>query len=323
MIITKILDGINNLDEAIKISNDCLIAGDPIAFPTETVYGIGAMIFNENSIKKVFDIKNRNIGNPLSAHISSLDDVSYLCDDISTDFWNIAEKFLPGPLSIILKRNNSVSDIVTGNIQSLNIRMPDNIVFQELSKSIGQPIAATSANLSGRPSPNSAAAVYEDLNGRIKYILDGGKCKYSIESTVISMVGNETILIRPGVIDQTEIEKVLGKKILSSDKNLVRVNSSNQSAVQNINYKIYWTDSIDEIKSYLSSESKQILLLISQENIEKIDHKYKIILRAESLFESMRYAEKNNFDEVIVLFDNFVKNLEIIKHRLKFAVKLK
>jgi len=192
-----------------------------------------------------------------------------------------------------------------------------------VAKSLGQPIAAASANLSGRPSPNSASAVYEDLNGRIKYILDGGKCRYSIESTVISMVGNETILIRPGVIDQTEIEKVLGKKILSSDKNLVRVNSSNQSAVHNINYKIYWTDSIDEIKSYLGEKNKQILLLISQKNIEKIDHNHKIILRAESLFESMRYAEKNNFDEVIVLFDNFVNNLEIIKHRLKFAVKLK
>lgn len=323
MIITKILDGINNLYEAIRISSDFLMAGNPIVFPTETVYGIGAMIYNENSIRKVFDIKDRPIGNPLSAHISSLDDVSYLCKDIPDDFWKIADKFLPGPISIVLNRQKTISDIVTGQIETLNIRMPDNIVFNLLSKNVGQPIAATSANLSGRPSPNTALAVFDDLNGRIEYILDGGKCKYSIESTVLSLLNDEPVLIRPGVIEQKEIEKVLGRKILSNDKNIVRVEQSNQSAINKLKFKIYVSDSLNEINQYLEINEKQVLILVSKENFEYIKNPYRIYLNADTLFESMRYAEKNNFDEVIILFDNFVNNLELIKHRLKFAEKLR
>lgn len=323
MIITKILDGINDLDEVIKISSEDLIAGNPIAFPTETVYGIGSLIFNENSIKKVFEIKNRNIGNPLSAHISSLDDVPHLCDGIPDDFWKIADKFLPGPISIVLNRKITVSDIVTGNIPSLNIRMPDHLVFKELSKAVGQPIAATSANLSGKPSPNTATAVFDDLKGRINYILDGGKCKYSIESTILSLIGDEPILIRPGVIEQKDIEKVLAKKILSYDKNIVKIDNSNQSAVRNSKNNIYISESIFEINEYLKTNNNNILVLVSKENFNQINNNYKINLSVETLFENIRYAEKNNFDEVIILFDNFVNNLELIKHRLKFAKKLK
>lgn len=322
MIITKILDGINNLNSAIQLSSESLMAGEPIAFPTETVYGVGALIFNENSIKKVFDIKNRNIGNPLSAHISSLSDIEYLCKDIPDDFWKIADKFLPGPISVVLNRSDVISDLVTGNIQSLNIRMPDHKVFQELSKAVAKPIAGTSANLSGRPSPNNAHSVLDDLGGRLEYILDGGKCRYSIESTVISMI-EEPVLIRPGVIEQREIEKVLGRKILSLDKNLVRLASSNQSSVSNLKYKLYWSESSEEVSEYLKQNKNLTLLMLSKENFNKIEHQYKIILNIESIFESMRYAEKNNFDEVIILFDNFVNNIELIKHRIKFAEKLK
>lgn len=323
MIITKILDGINKIDEAIRISSDSLIAGSPIVFPTETVYGVGSLIFNENSIRKVFEVKNRNIGNPLSAHISSFDDVQHLCSNIPEDFWKLADKFLPGPISIVLNRNNTVSDLVTGNIQSLNIRMPDHELFKLLSKAVGQPIAGTSANLSGRPSANSALVAYDDLNGKVEYILDGGKCKYSIESTVLSMIGEDPILVRPGVIDQRDIEKVLGKKIISSDKNLVKVNNSNQSAIINTNYKIFISESIDELNDYIIQNTKKILILLSKENYPNVLHDYKINLSADTLFESLRYAEKNNFDEIIILFDNFVNNLELIKHRLKFAEKLK
>ncbi|HRP02333.1 MAG TPA: L-threonylcarbamoyladenylate synthase [Candidatus Kapabacteria bacterium] len=324
MIITKILDGINNISETIALTTECLNNGKPVAFPTETVYGIGAKIYDENALYKVFQIKKRNIGNPLSAHIASLDDVNYLCNDIPNDFWKIADKLLPGPISIIMPKKPTISELVTGKLESINIRMPDNQIFIELAKSVGQPIAATSANLSGRPSPNTALSVFDDLSGRVDYIIDGGRCKYSIESTVLSMIGEEPILIRPGVIPQQAIEIILGKKILSNDNSIVKVNNSTQSAISNFKCKISYSLSTNDVEKYiLKNIEKNILLLVGEYNINAINHNAKILLNQETLFESIRYAEKNKFDEVIVIFDNFVNGIELIKHRLKFAQELK
>ncbi len=324
MIKTEILDGLKDLEQAIQIAGDSLLNNEPLVFPTETVYGVGALIYNENAIRKVFEIKERNYGNPLSAHISTIEDVNYLCDNIPELFWKIAEKFLPGPISIILEKNESVPDIVTGGLKSINIRMPDNFIFSQLSKYVNQPIAATSANLSGRPSPNTAITVFDDLNNRVKYIIDGGRCKYAIESTIISLIGSEPVLIRPGVIEQTSIEAVLNMKLVSNNRNLVKIGSSYQSSINRLSFEVYICESIEIIKEYLNNEKSKnkVLLLLSYDKINMIDHNYKIILSVENLFESIRYAEKNNFDTIIILFDEFVKNIDLIKHRLKFAKKL-
>lgn len=324
MIFTKILDGINNLTQTIETATKSLKSHEPIAFPTETVYGIGALFFDEDSIKKIFYLKERSLNNPLSAHIGNLDDIKILCDDIPDELYILADNFLPGPLSIIMKKSKYVQDYITGKRDTINIRMPKNSIFEQLIKTLGQPLAATSANKSGYPSANNAHSVYEDFKDKINYIIDGGVCQYSIESTIISLVENEPILIRPGVITQNEIEKVLNRKIKSQSKNISIYNpASIYSTINNSSVLIKTTHSIEKLEMYLKSNySKKILLLLSEKEIDKIEHKEKIRLSSSTFFETIRYSEKNNFDEIIVLFDNFVNNIDVIKHRLRNSEEL-
>ena len=164
MIITKILDVKKNKELSIDLAIESINRGFPVAFPTETVYGLGAPIFNIDTIRKIFEIKQRDLGNPLTAHISNLNDVDFLCKDIPDDFYKLSEKFLPGPLAIILHKKNEINNIISGNQSTLSIRFPANSFFLEFANIIGQPFAATSANLSGRPSPNCAEVVLDDLN---------------------------------------------------------------------------------------------------------------------------------------------------------------
>jgi len=322
MIITKILDVKKNKELSIDLAIESINRGFPVAFPTETVYGLGAPIFNIDTIRKIFEIKQRDLGNPLTAHISNLNDVDFLCKDIPDDFYKLSEKFLPGPLAIILHKKNEINNIISGNQSTLSIRFPANSFFLEFANIIGQPFAATSANLSGRPSPNCAEVVLDDLNGKIEYILDTGKCDYSIESTVISLVGENPILVRPGVISKDDIEKVIGKK-LDIEVNSITLYNSNFSAIRNSCCKVINSEIVQDVNLYISfSTSKRILVLAPESLIDTIESNYKIILNIGTLFDSLRYAEKNYFDEVIVLFDKFVKDYEILNHRLKYSQKL-
>ncbi len=325
MINTIILDGKLNLNFAIEKSIQSLLNGYPIAFPTETVYGLGAPIFFENGIHKIYEIKQRNIKNPLSAHIGNLLDVEHICSYIPDKFYKLAEKFLPGPLAIVLKKKKNIINSLSEDTDTIGIRYPDNDIFLELVKKLGQPILATSANLSGRPSPNNPLSVYEDLNGKIEIIIDGGVCRYSIESTVLSLVTDKPLLIRPGVIEQREIEELLGEKVYSLNQSIIMPNQEIYGTkVKSMPYKTFITEDIEKLKDFLETNNEnKILLFISEESFTNIDWKYKLILKTETFFENLRYAEHNNFEIVIFLFDNFVKKQELIKHRLRNSETIK
>lgn len=319
MINTIILDGKLNREFALEKSIESLLSGNPIAFPTETVYGLGTPIFYENGIHKIYEIKQRNIKNPLSAHIGNLSDVEHICSYIPDKFYKLAEKFLPGPLAIVLKKKKNIINSLSEDTDSIGIRYPDNDIFLSLVRKLGQPILATSANLSGRPSPNNAISVYEDLNGKIEIILDGGHCKYSIESTVLSLATDKPLLIRPGVIEQREIEELLGEKVYSLNQSIIMPNQEYYGTkIKSMPYRTFITEDIEKLKNFLVTNNKnRILLFLSEESFTKIDWEYKLILKTETFFENLRYAEKNNFENVIFLFDKFVKNIELIKHRLR------
>ncbi len=198
---------------------ELLKRGEVVAFPTETVYGLGARIFCEEAVKKIFSIKGRPADNPLIAHIGSLDDVSRLAVDIPEAFYVLADAFWPGPLTIVLKKHSDVPALVSAGHPTIAIRMPAHPLALRLIQAAGEPLVAPSANLSGRPSPTQSSDVKEDLTDRIHFILDGGESSIGIESTVISLIGPVPILLRPGAVSQAELESVLNQPVrLASEK---------------------------------------------------------------------------------------------------------
>ena len=183
-------------------------AGEIVAFPTETVYGLGANAFNVEACKKIYLAKERPADKPLTLHVANFEMIEQIAE-ISTATEKLIENFLPGPLTIILPKKNIVPDFVTCNSKSVGIRFPKNEVAQELIKIAGVPIAAPSANISGKNPPVTAQEVFENLNGRIEIILEGGKCAVGISSTIIDISTGELKILRRGIISAEQILETL------------------------------------------------------------------------------------------------------------------
>lgn len=196
--------------EKIKYAAEIIRKGGLVAFPTETVYGLGADAFNEKAVKKIFKVKGRPPDNPLIVHIADIDDIKVLAKYVPLMAIKLAKNFWPGPLTIVLKKNKNVSDIVTAGSDSVAVRIPDNLIALSLIRESKVPLVAPSANKSGRPSPTSARDVSEDLGGLIDLILDGGRTKIGIESTVIDMTTDIPTILRPGGVTVEDISKIIG-----------------------------------------------------------------------------------------------------------------
>ena len=182
--------------------------GELSAFPTETVYGLGANAYDENAVKKIFKAKGRPADNPLIVHISSKKDIALLATEIPVVAKKIIKKFFPGPITIILKKNEIISDLVTSGLDTIAIRMPSSKIALRFIKVCGVPIAAPSANLSGSPSPTSFIHVLVDFKGKIPCVLIGPKAKYGLESTVVDCTGKVPAVLRPGVITLEQLKKI-------------------------------------------------------------------------------------------------------------------
>lgn len=208
------VDPLNPDPSTIRKAADILRSGGLVAFPTETVYGLGALVFNEQAARKVYIVKNRPFDNPLIIHISSLEMLDTVATNIPEKALRLAEKFWPGPLTLILPRNKSVPKVVSGGLDTVAVRMPAHPVALALIKEAGEPVAAPSANLAGKPSPTTAEHVIQDLYGKIDAIIDAGETLYGVESTIINILSNPPVLLRPGAIPVEEIERVLGEKVL-------------------------------------------------------------------------------------------------------------
>jgi L-threonylcarbamoyladenylate synthase len=211
------VDPLNPDQDVIRQVASILRSGGLVAFPTETVYGLGAAVFNEQAVRRVYIVKQRPFDNPLIIHISSLEMLYLVAEDISEREVKLIEKFWPGPLTLILPRNPRVPRVVSGGLDTVAVRMPAHPVALALIRELGEPIAAPSANLAGRPSPTSAEHVIQDLYGKIDAIVDGGVTLYGIESTIINARTNPPILLRPGAYPVEEIERVLGEKVAVPD----------------------------------------------------------------------------------------------------------
>lgn len=195
----------------ILAATEVLRRGGLVAFPTETVYGLGADALNAEAVKQIFVAKGRPLDNPIIVHIACEADLNMLTYNITKESTRLIEAFWPGPLTLIFKKSPSVPDIVTGGQDTIAVRMPQNKIALALIRALGHPIAAPSANLSGRPSGTTAGHVLRDLAGKIDMIIDGGPVKVGVESTVLDLSQDPPVILRPGAITQEHLAPFLGK----------------------------------------------------------------------------------------------------------------
>lgn len=208
---TKIFKISSPDDSQVKAVGEILRSGALAAIPTETVYGLAGNALDGECAKKIFEAKGRPSDNPLIVHISKVQDWNELVTEIPEKAKALADAFWPGPLTIILKKSSRVPDEVSGKLDTVAVRMPSDKIARAIIDAAGVPLAAPSANLSGKPSPTTAEHVIEDMTGRIAAIVDSGKCDVGVESTVISLAVDPPRLLRPGGITPEMLTSVIGE----------------------------------------------------------------------------------------------------------------
>lgn len=200
----------NNIDiSRVKKAARVIKGGGLVAFPTETVYGLGADALNDKAVAKIFEAKKRPLGDPLIVHISKKEDLFKLAKEISNTAMELIGKFWPGPLTVVLKKSDIVPYIVTAGLDTVAIRMPANQIALTLIKEAQTPISAPSANLFGRPSPTTSQHVLDDLEGKVDLIIDGGKTDIGLESTVLDLTQDVPSVLRPGGVSMEKLQGVI------------------------------------------------------------------------------------------------------------------
>lgn len=211
--------------------------GGLVAFPTETVYGLGADAKNPKAAKKIYAAKGRPSDNPLIVHIAEFEDLLQIADEVPSQAKVLAEKFWPGPLTMILKKNQNIPYETTGGLDTVAVRMPNHPVALSLIRESGCLIAAPSANASGRPSPTLAGHVKEDLEGKIPLILDGGEVGIGIESTILDLTEEIPMILRPGYITEKMLESVIGT--VRTDPGILNRDSKTRPKAPGMKYRHY------------------------------------------------------------------------------------
>ena len=271
-----------NSEADIRKAADMLREGKLVAFPTETVYGLGASVFNPDALKSVFRAKGRPIDNPLIAHVCSIEEFELLAEEIPEDAKLLAQAFFPGPLTIVLPAKKEIPREATGGLDTIAIRMPNHPIALQLLKLSG-PLCAPSANLSGKPSPTNAYHVLEDLDGKIDAVLDGGQCTVGIESTVIKLYP-DPIILRPGMISAEQIEAVLKKKVGFVQKGETNIQSPGMK------YRHY-------------SPKAQLHLCSTHEEFESLERKYphamKLSLHVSTQFGDIFPLKENTYYDIL------------------------
>ncbi|WP_297469326.1 L-threonylcarbamoyladenylate synthase [Thermococcus sp.] len=207
---TVVINMRDGLDERkIKVAGRFILEGKLVAFPTETVYGLGADALNEKAVRRIFEAKGRPADNPLIVHIADFNDLKKLAKEIPREAKLLAERFWPGPLTLVLPKREEVPLVTTGGLDTVAVRMPAHEIALALIRA-SKPVAAPSANISGKPSPTLAEHVIDDFYGRIEAIVDGGETRVGVESTVIDLSSERPTLLRPGGLPLEEIERVIG-----------------------------------------------------------------------------------------------------------------
>jgi len=326
-------------DVIIERASSLIRSGEIVAFPTETVYGLGANALDPLAISKIYQIKGRPSDNPLIVHIGDLNMLSGLVSTIPPREMRMIKKFWPGPITLIFKKSKSVPKITTGGLGTVAVRMPRNKIALALIKRSGLPIAAPSANLSGKPSPTNASHVKEDLDGKVKLILDGGKTEIGIESTVIDMTPRIPVILRPGGISKERIEDEIGeirfhdtllgirsksKKINKSPGMKYRHYSPNARVVIVEGSKTRAEEKIIELTKKLKDDGKRVSIMTANRSLKPNANIVQFLGNnldtiARNLFANLRKADKDHIDVIVVQGINYNNTGFAIMNRLKKA----
>ena len=235
---TVVINITTEYEKALEESAKLLKSGEVVGIPTETVYGLAANALDENAVKKIFAAKGRPSDNPLIVHISKLEELEPLVAEIPEKVKVMADVFWPAPLTMIMKKSDRVSNVVSGNLDTVAVRMPKSDYARAIIESCDLPLAAPSANLSGSPSPTNAKYVFDDMNGRIPLIIDGGNCEIGVESTVISFAEEPPRLLRPGGVTLEEMTALIGE-IVVDDAVLNKLEEGAVASSPGMKYKHY------------------------------------------------------------------------------------
>lgn len=315
---TKLIE-FNSNRENINLIKETIQSGELIAFPTETVYGLGADGLNEEAVKKIFQVKGRPQDNPLILHIENMEMLKELVEGDLSKAKDLIDKFWPGPLTLVLKKSKIVPEIITAGLDTVAIRMPNNEIALEIIKISNRPIAAPSANISGRPSPTDAKTCMEDLEGKIPLIIDGGNTLVGLESTVLDITEEVPTILRPGAITLEDIQEILPNVVV--DKGILKSGEKPKSPGQK--YKHYApkaeaylisgsSDVEKESKIYeflKKNKEKKVSLMVTSELYNKIDNLNLEIIDlgsrdnlekiASEIFRSLRTLDKNHVDVIL------------------------
>lgn len=274
----------DNIDlEELKKHAKLLSEGKTVIFPTETVYGLGANALDEDAVKKIYEAKGRPSDNPLIVHIHEKEQVHELAKDVNDNAKIVMDRFWPGPITIILNKKDIVPKTTSGGLDTVAIRMPSHKIAKEIIKQSGVPIAAPSANISGRPSPTKAQHVKDEMEGRVSGIVLGGDSNFGLESTVLDLTSDTPMILRPGSITKEDLESVLGKVEL--DPSLAKKEDNKKAKAPGMKYTHYSPDADVFIVSGSEDDvfnKVNELILINNENglktgvmcLEKNKHKY-------------------------------------------------
>lgn len=258
-----------------------LLSGGLVAFPTETVYGLGADALSEEAAKKIYAAKGRPSDNPLIVHIADMEHLDKIVKTLPEAAKKLADAFWPGPLTMIFDKSGCVPYGTTGGLDTVAVRMPSDEIARELIRQGGGYIAAPSANTSGRPSPTTAQHVYEDMNGRIPLILDGGAVKIGLESTIVDLTADLPTILRPGYISLEMVKAVLGEAEV--DKGLIASDSGIKPKAPGMKYRHYAPKAdlkiiegpMDKVVAYINERadgSRKVGIICTEETKERYPH---------------------------------------------------
>ncbi len=328
-------------EKSIAVAASLIRAGELVAFPTETVYGLGADVFNSKALAEIFRVKNRPADNPLIVHISAISQIESLAESFPRRAELLAEYFWPGPLTLIMRRKETLSPMVSASLATVAIRMPSHPAALELIEAAKTPVAAPSANISGSVSPTDAAHVMADLSGKIAAVLDGGRCSIGLESTVLDITKERPVLLRPGSIGEKELNDVLKEEIIKSGEDC----SANSPPLSpGMKYRHYATraplillrgqgsglkETMTEMCRRLQEEGRKVGILCSAENdslfpgaiVESLGSKGEIEKAAFSLYNALRSLDSRGAD--IIIAESFAENGigKALMNRLQKAAK--
>ena len=293
--------------EALDVAKRIILAGGLVVFPTETVYGLGGNGLLADAAQKIYSAKGRPSDNPLIIHIANPEDAENYAF-VSDIYYCLAEAFMPGPLTVIMPKKDCIPHSVTGGLDTVAVRCPSHPVARALITACGVPIAAPSANISGRPSPTSAKYVVEDMDGRVNMIIDGGECEIGLESTIVKVDGNSLTLLRPGAItydalccvcDDVKIAPAVLEKLADNEKPL-SPGMKYRHYAPNADFVLLEGNANDVLSFMINEQKENCAVLCYDEELEHLDASLSISIgarddlntQAKKLFSSLREADK-------------------------------